>query len=147
VATAVPAPGSTRTLDLPCEIASVTEARIALLGALEEQGAEDRLASDAATVFSELLINAMLHGNPDEDGHVQGAWEITADGAGHRVVLRVHDAGGFGSPHVELADEDASAGRGLRIVEAMSESWSVDSTAGTSVTAELRTRPVAPRPR
>jgi len=147
VATDVPAPGSSRTLDLPCEIASVTEARIALLGALEEQGADGRLTSDAATVFSELLINAMLHGNPDEDGLVHGSWTVSPDPAGHRVVLTVRDAGGFGTPHVEPADEDASAGRGLRIVEAMCESWSVDVTDGTEVTAELTTRSAVPLPR
>ena len=142
--TDAPDDSSHRTLDLPCEIPSVTEARIALLGALEQQGADDRLASDAATVFSELLINAMLHGDPDEDGLVHGSWAVTAEGPDHHVELTVRDAGGSGRPHLELADEDASAGRGLRIVDAMCETWSVDTTVGTTVTAELRTRPGGP---
>ena len=95
----------------------------------------------ALLVVSELVTNAVIHGSEPIDL----ALEINAD------VLRIEV--GDGDPAVDDVamrnrssdDTHAPDGRGLRIVDALSDSWGVsDRPSGKTVWATVRIGPVQP---
>jgi anti-sigma regulatory factor (Ser/Thr protein kinase) len=71
---------------------------------------------DAALLTSELVTNAVRHGRPP----VQLSIAVTEG----RLIVSVLDHGS-GLPHVVSAPPDATGGRGLHIVEAVSDEWGV----------------------
>jgi DNA-binding transcriptional MerR regulator len=83
-------------------------------------------------VTSELVSNAVLHGRPDEpirldldlfDGWVQ----VRVENAGNRLRLK------------SLRRRRTESGRGLDIVDALADAWSIDAGPhGTTVAARLR---------
>jgi anti-sigma regulatory factor (Ser/Thr protein kinase) len=87
------------------------------------------LAGDAAMVVSELVTNAIRAGASSivlEVGRVGGMFRITV----------IDDAAGV--PKLAEPDPTAVAGRGLRIVDALSARWGVEEAAvGKRVWAEL----------
>jgi anti-sigma regulatory factor (Ser/Thr protein kinase) len=87
------------------------------------------LAGDAAMVVSELVTNAIRAGASSillEVGRVGGMFRITV----------VDDAAGV--PKLAEPDPTAVAGRGLRIVDALSARWGVEeASAGKRVWADL----------
>lgn len=78
-------------------------------------------ADEAVIVASELVGNAIRHTPSARGGSLLVAWEIDADG----VLVRVTDSGDD-LPTVRLAGEHEPSGRGLRIVEALSDRWGVE---------------------
>jgi hypothetical protein len=56
---------------------------------------------------------------------------------GRHIELTVHDAGTLGEVAVRPPTEDLEFGRGLAIVDALCESWVVDRTRGTRVSARI----------
>jgi len=76
---------------------------------------------DAVLVANELVGNAVRHTSPSESGTLDVRWDV--DGSGVRIW--VTDAGA-GSPCPRIATEDDIGGRGLRIVDAMSDDWGVE---------------------
>ncbi|GAC1529701.1 MAG: hypothetical protein NVS3B12_03330 [Acidimicrobiales bacterium] len=104
---------------LPPEPASATRARHFVARSLEVCGPE--LVEPALLLTTELATNAVLHAATD-----------------FRVTVRVSNAGGHA--RVELTDgspifparrrfsDQAGTGRGLKMVEALSQSWGVEST-------------------
>lgn len=110
----------TLTERFPADPRSVGEARRALRSALAEWGFGAG-AADAAQVVTELATNAILHaGTPftlavtAEDGAVRVA---VSDGSPRRPVRRRGSA-------------QATTGRGMAVVEALSTVWGVDDHPG-----------------
>jgi serine/threonine-protein kinase RsbW len=83
---------------------------------------------DARLVVSELVANAVQHGRPSPDGFLNLGWELNP----RRFVLSVED-GGDQPIRPREAEPDAVDGRGLHIVESLSDSWTVDREAGTTM--------------
>lgn len=90
---------------------------------------------DAALVVSELVANAVRHGEPLPGNALQVGWDV----APHGVRLSVVD-GGRG-PHGGIPDVslDSEGGRGLFLIDALSGSWGVQplDSWGSRVWAEL----------
>jgi anti-sigma regulatory factor (Ser/Thr protein kinase) len=102
----------------------------------------DPLANDVATVTSELVSNVVQH--TDGGGSVR-AWDPKPD-----IPLRLEVTdGGPPIPDLPISSREVG-GRGLLIVEALTDSWGVDTPAvgpGKTVWAEFerpQATPVAP---
>lgn len=134
--------GEVERLDVPCEVTAITVLRRRFASALMDDAPAGlspgtaRFVHDAVMVLSELAMNALIHGTPDEDGFIQVAWWRTSDAA---VTVQVRDQGGQSVPHLEQAEEDAAGGRGLALVAALSREWGVvtDIRGGTVVSATI----------
>lgn len=90
---------------------------------------------DALLLITELVTNSVLHGGPPI------VLAIECDGAG--ITVRVRD-GDPRLPGPQDAGEDAESGRGLSLVDLMSDTWGVapvadDHGVGKEVWFELRT--------
>lgn len=109
---ASPAPGDA--MVLAHAAASVPEARSCLAQRLAHLPRD--LVDDALLVLSELLGNAVRH--TAAGGHLEVRWSASP-GA---LLLEVVDAGG-GVPRVADRGHGAVSGRGMAIVEALSQSW------------------------
>ncbi|MEU7584344.1 ATP-binding protein [Streptomyces sp. NPDC041068] len=95
--------------------------------------------SEAAThIVAELAANAVTH------GHVPGRdFELRLARRGPNTLrIEVADARGDRRPKRQQVAPDAESGRGLRLVDALADTWGVtDRTVGKTVWAELRDEP------
>lgn len=73
---------------------------------------------DAVLVASELVGNAVRHTSESQSGSLDVSWDIDASG----VRVCVGDPGEQ-VPRARVAGEDETGGRGLAIVDAMSDDW------------------------
>jgi anti-sigma regulatory factor (Ser/Thr protein kinase) len=81
----------------------------------------DAIADDVVLVASELVSNAVLHG-VDGRGLPRGKLEFDLVSTGSHLVCTVSDP----SPEPPVrrdSDEDATGGRGLQLIEALSMCW------------------------
>ena len=86
---------------------------------------------DVVLVVSELVGNAVVHSTPASDLDV--AWDVD----GNTVIVRVKDDGET-CPSPRDATADATSGRGLAIVAALSTEWGVQrATRGKQVWAKV----------
>jgi anti-sigma regulatory factor (Ser/Thr protein kinase) len=108
---------------LPCTPASVAVARKRLAADLSAAGVFDQAAGDAALVISELLSNAIMHAWPLPGEKVQVAWMVDRGS----VEVAVSDGGAPTRPRQDYPPVSALGGRGLGIVERLSEDWGVRS--------------------
>jgi anti-sigma regulatory factor (Ser/Thr protein kinase) len=132
---------------LPYTPSSVAEARRRLTSELAAAGIYDTAVCDAAIVVSELLSNAIRHAAPLPDAQVRVTWTLDHDA----VRIAVSDAGDGPLPQVTEPAPGAPGGRGLGIVESLSDHWGVQREEGvTTVWAQLaaphRPARTAPRP-
>lgn len=100
----------------------------------------DPLIDAASTGISELLANVHRHAKPDK----QCAVRLTLAGDRLTVAVADHDPR---LPFVQPTEPTATTGRGLTLVEAMSDSWGTDllpQDAGKVVWFVLRTPVAAP---
>ncbi|HEY1135051.1 MAG TPA: ATP-binding protein [Nocardioides sp.] len=102
-------------------------------GALEALRLPTRVLNDAVIVAGELVINAVEHGSPGPGDQIELAWSVEQ---GH-VVLRVTDGGDGPEITVRPVSDDGLRGRGLAMVAAICDDWSVTRSAGTTVTARI----------
>jgi serine/threonine-protein kinase RsbW len=121
------------TLALPFDAAAVGHARSLMTEELRQAGAPSSVVGDAALVLSELITNGLQHGKPNEDDKIEVGWCVYDD----RVLVCVCDGGTVGSLRPLELSTTAPTGRGLAIVDYVSDSWTVDRTGGTSITAEI----------
>jgi anti-sigma regulatory factor (Ser/Thr protein kinase) len=108
-------------------VQSVPVARHTVRNDLMRQSLPEDVIDNALIVVTELVANAVLHARPlptPDDGDVIVVnWSLD----GSTVVVDVTDGGGFDQPQVRRTPLGDTAGRGLAIVEAIADSWTVRS--------------------
>ena len=122
------------TLLLPFTASSVGEARRHLVSDLIAADVCASAVTDAALVLSELLSNALRHGEPLPGAGIRVAWDVDAD----TVRVSVSDGGGPTRPELGEPTPTTTGGRGLRIVAKLARRWGTGSDEeGTTVWAEV----------
>lgn len=121
------------TICLPFEMSTPSIARTKLAGFLTINRTPPSVIDDALIVISEMIANAVSHGVPTDDGHMEISWTLNGD----LLELSVYDAGKGGSLKPVDFDEDSLSGRGLSIINRVADRWWVDMSKGTRVNAEL----------
>jgi anti-sigma regulatory factor (Ser/Thr protein kinase) len=110
------------------EMRSVPRARQFVKASIAD--VSDDTTERAALLVSELATNAIQHAHTD--------FVVRIEQAADEVRVEVADTGG-GTPELQLADPHATSGRGLRIVNALADTWGVDPSAmGTGKTVWFR---------
>jgi two-component sensor histidine kinase len=90
--------------------------------------------TDAALVLSELLSNALRHATPLPGSGLRVAWSLDAGS----VRVSVSDGGAQTLPELGEPNPSTTGGRGLRIVDRLSQCWGTCSDdEGTTVWAEV----------
>lgn len=108
---------------LPHSPASVSVARRYLNRELLAWGVAEDVADDATVILSELLSNALRHARPlpGGDGQLKVSWLKIGD----TVEVSVTDGGAATEPRKGQPALSSLGGRGLGIVETLSQSWGV----------------------
>lgn len=120
---------------LPHAPSSVAVARRRLSSELIDSGVYDSVVDDASVIVSELLSNALRHARPLPSGQVKVCWLCRDD----LLEVEVSDGGAMTEPRRGPGTLSSLGGRGLGIVEALSEGWGVRHEEGaTTVWAVLR---------
>lgn len=118
---------------LPFEPATASIARTKLASFLTLNGASSSVIDDALIVLSEMVANAVCHGDPGQDNSIELTWAIRKG----LLEISVRDGGEGASLKPIDFDEDSLSGRGLSIIARVADRWWVDMTQGTRVNAEL----------
>ncbi len=105
-------------LELPAQPASARRARRFVGELLHEQGA-DSVSDVCVLLTSELVTNAVLYAQSD----IEVSVHLSPDG----VRVAVCDASSV-PPVRRLVGTEATSGRGLALVEALSSAWGVDTS-------------------
>lgn len=92
----------------------VAQVRHAVVVALRLWGVPEA-ADDMGLIVTELVANAIRHGDPDGVSVMLTVWDGVA-------VLQVEDDNG-GRPAVRQTTEEDEAGRGLVLVRALADRW------------------------
>jgi anti-sigma regulatory factor (Ser/Thr protein kinase) len=115
-------------VELPAEASSAAAARAAvrsLLATVPGPGAEPQAVDRVLLLTSEVVTNAILH--------ARTPLRVTAELVDGQVLVRVYDSLQM-PPRRRAYRADAGTGRGIQLVEALSDTWGVDQTsAGKSV--------------
>jgi serine phosphatase RsbU (regulator of sigma subunit)/anti-sigma regulatory factor (Ser/Thr protein kinase)/uncharacterized protein YigA (DUF484 family) len=124
-------------LQLGSEPDAVPRARRYAVSALKDQ--PEPLVDDAALIVTELLTNAVLHGEPPVTlrvSHLDDRIRVDVEDAGRKMPVSVRHS------------TEAMTGRGLPLVAALSAAWGVDARTGggKSVWAELTPESTASTP-
>jgi anti-sigma regulatory factor (Ser/Thr protein kinase) len=130
IASSAPSAFSVR---LPAVLDSARVARQLLGELLAQVRTPDRRVGEAQLVLHELVMNGVTHGTSDEHGDIGVYCALSED----HVRVCVHDEGTGGAVAPKAPTPDQDSGRGLAIVAALSESWRVDRSHGTAVSARL----------
>jgi len=121
------------TIRLPFARSTPSMARTKLAAFLTVNRASNAVIDDALIVISEMIANAVSHGEPAADGSIEISWSISDS----LLELSVYDAGiGAALTPIDF-DEDSLSGRGLQIIARVADRWWVDMSQGTRVNAEL----------
>ncbi len=124
------------TIKVPSDPEFLPDVDLFLEGTLRGFGAEESVVADIAISVSELVNNAMLHGNKSSDDKVV---TVTINrGKGSVTVTITDEGGGFDPSGVPdpLADENLlqEVGRGLFIVKSLMDKVDVNPTKkGTTI--------------
>ena len=125
----------TAAVTLPASVSSVPTARHFVESILRGWGL-DTLSWTATLVTSELAANAALHAR-GSDFSVR----VTADGDGARIEV---DDTSKRLPQQRTYSDDATTGRGLRLVSKLADNWGVTpGTDGKTVWVVLKPKPGA----
>lgn len=120
---------------LPHAPSSVAVARRRLSSELADSGVYESIVDDASVIVSELISNALRHARPLPSGQVRVCWVRHGD----VLELEVSDGGAMTEPRRGPGTLSSLGGRGLGIVEALSDGWGVRHEDGaTTVWAVLR---------
>lgn len=115
---------TTISLRLPFARASVAVARRTLKDWLREQGGSTESVEDARVVISEMVANSVRHARPLADGNII----VVATLEDRAVRVSVTDGGGSTRPRNVHAPSSALAGRGMAIIDVLSERWWIERT-------------------
>lgn len=102
------------------DLASVGEARRFVRRALVDMGAEE-LEFEACQVVSELATNAVIH--------AATPFQVELERDGDNLEIRVSD-GSEKSPVTKAHSDQATTGRGLRLVAKLATDWGTELTPG-----------------
>ncbi len=97
--------------------ASVGAARRFVAGTISDVAVG--VSESVSVMVSELSTNALVH--------AAGGFEVIVDRSDHHVLVSVCDRGD-GTPELQSPDASEPHGRGLRIVDALSDQWGISST-------------------
>lgn len=104
------------------EAASAAAVRAGLTADLAARGLSADARNDVALVATELITNAIQHGQPLPSDELAVEWSTE----GEDVLIRVTDGGGSSHPRLMSSGPDDTSGRGLAIVHSLASSWGVD---------------------
>ena len=110
------------TMNIPFSPESASRVRAALESWLDHRGSDRDVVDDARLIATELVGNAVRHASPLNNGTVLVRWREEDS----TLVLSVADGGGPTRPHKENPTLEDVHGRGLRIVETLSNRWWVE---------------------
>ena len=114
----------------PAQLDAPRAARCFVANALRHWGHDQTLLEDAQLVVSELATNAVLH--------ARSPFTVLAHSDSSRVRLSVQDRSPV-EPILRSNGHEATSGRGLHVVAALTHDWGVDHTnEGKAVWAELQ---------
>src|SRR3954447_12200 len=99
--------------------ASVSVARQRLKSWMCENGGTGEAVEDARVIISELVAHSLPHPTPLSDGQIHVSWILGPRG----IDLSVTDGGSSTRPRKVNAPSSALAGRGMAIVESLSQEW------------------------
>ena len=114
------------------DTSTVAGARRAARSWLSSNDAGDDVVERTVLIVSELVTNAITHG--------RSAWALALGWTARGGVLVLVSDSGTGQPAVQAPAGDATSGRGLAVVQALSETWGWHPTgdvAGKVVWAEV----------
>jgi anti-sigma regulatory factor (Ser/Thr protein kinase) len=118
----------------PFAASSVGVARRRLVSDLIQAGVCASAIIDAALVLSELFSNALRHATPLPGSGLRVAWSLDAG----TVRVSVSDGGSQTLPELGEPNPSTTGGRGLRIVDRLSQCWGAHSDdEGTTVWAQV----------
>lgn len=119
---------------LPYTASSVGIVRRRLHDDLAASGVYTDIVDDATVIVSELISNALRHARPLPTGGIRVAWTRR----GELIELSVSDGGAHTEPRRATASLSSLGGRGLGIVDTLSDGWGVrHDEDGTTVWATL----------
>jgi PAS domain S-box-containing protein len=122
----------TAAIDLEPRTGSVAEARRFVSATLREWSQDPDLVSDAVLIASELVTNAIVHGEPPV--------RLRLRAVHHEITLEVDD-GDSAMPRKVQSDPEMPDGRGLAIVAQLSSRWAARPNGrGKTVWSTLRSR-------
>jgi serine/threonine-protein kinase RsbW len=120
-------------LSLPRDAASVPVTRQVLDCCLQTLGVMPDTRGDIALALSEACANVILHAGPGQE------YDVVATARNGRCIIEVVDTGGsrgVAMPAPRVPDEAtlmSESGRGLRIIDAVSDKMSLLGKDGTTV--------------
>jgi serine/threonine-protein kinase RsbW len=120
-------------LSLPRDAASVPVTRQVLDCCLQTLGVLPDTRGDIALALSEACANVILHAGPGQE------YDVVASTRDGRCIIEVVDTGSRGAaktPAPRVPDEAvlmSESGRGLRIIDAVSDKMSLTGQDGTTV--------------
>ncbi|MBB2942852.1 serine phosphatase RsbU (regulator of sigma subunit)/anti-sigma regulatory factor (Ser/Thr protein kinase) [Actinoplanes lutulentus] len=118
------------TMRVPAEPTGPSRVRQWMSTRLREWSVPEQVIGAAILCTSELTTNALLHAGTPAQVHI--------DLNGERLLVSVADTGTRGSVIRARADTMASRGRGLGLIEDLSDSWGTDPTVrGSTVWFEM----------
>ena len=115
-------------LRLPFDASSVPLARSRVREFLTEAGRSQDCVDDARMVVSELVANAVRHARPLPDGRLLVSWALEGGG----LQVSVSDGGSPTRPRALETATSSLSGRGMTIVEALSDTWWSEQADGRS---------------
>jgi len=118
-------------LTLPAEPGSVAEARSRVLEAVGPELADDAQVQTLRLLVSELVTNAVRHGDRDEPVEIHAMWNSEV-----RIEVVDHGQGFLPEPRTGALDEPG--GFGLFLVGRLADRWGVETDGDTRVWFVLR---------
>src|SRR3954469_1429793 len=120
----------TMELSLAPEATSVAEARTRVCDAMATD-LEDREVETLRLLISEVVTNAVRHGNHSEPVEINAKWNS-------EVRIEVSDHGEGFTPQPRTGPLDEPGGFGLYLLGRLADRWGVETTDGTTVWFVLR---------
>lgn len=132
-------PSRSASMEVPAEPTAPGRVRRWMTSLLGRWGVPERVVGSAVLCTSELVTNALLHAGT--------ATRVNVDLRAERLLVSVTDRGTRGAVSRVHTDGLSGRGRGLRLVESLSDAWGTDPTVrGCTVWFEMRLPPATPTP-